>query len=105
MRVRASLRRICPSCSIVRRGRTVLVVCPANARHKQRQKGFSTLAAPPPAAAAATAATAASTSAPRALLAGAPPGTAVTVLGARLTAAGRGAGGALAAVALDADDL
>ena len=46
MRVRASLRRVCSSCKLVKRGRTVFVTCAANARHKQRQKTFSTLAGP-----------------------------------------------------------
>ena len=85
MRVRASLRRICPSCNIVRRGRTVLVVCPANARHKQRQKGFSTLSSAAAAAAAPPPLSLLPSVRP-ALLAGAPSGTAVSVLGARLTA-------------------
>ena len=44
MRVRCSLRRICASCRIVRRGSNVYVICPSNARHKQKQKNFSTSA-------------------------------------------------------------
>lgn len=55
MKVRATLKKICPSCKLVRRGRKQYVICPTNARHKQRQ-GFHTLAsdaaAAPPAAAA-----------------------------------------------------
>ncbi len=44
MKVRGSLRKICESCKMVKRGRKNYVVCGANARHKQRQ-GFATLAA------------------------------------------------------------
>lgn len=44
MKVRTAVKRICPSCKLVRRGRKQFVICGANARHKQRQ-GFSTLAA------------------------------------------------------------
>jgi len=36
MKVRASIRRICEKCKIVRRQGTVYVVCD-NPRHKQRQ--------------------------------------------------------------------
>jgi len=36
MKVRASVKRICEHCKIVRRKGTVLVVC-VNPRHKQRQ--------------------------------------------------------------------
>lgn len=43
MKVRATIRKICPSCKLVRRGRKQFVICPANARHKQRQ-GFGTWA-------------------------------------------------------------
>lgn len=43
MRVRSSLKKICKSCQIVKRGRNVYVICPANSRHKQRA-GFATLA-------------------------------------------------------------
>ena len=43
MKVRTAVKRICPSCKLVRRGRKQFVICPTNARHKQRQ-GFSTLA-------------------------------------------------------------
>jgi large subunit ribosomal protein L36 len=43
MKVRGTLRKICEQCKLVRRGRKNLVICPANARHKQRQ-GFATLA-------------------------------------------------------------
>ncbi len=43
MKVRSSIRKICPSCKLVRRGRKQFVICPANARHKQRQ-GLHTLA-------------------------------------------------------------
>ena len=44
MKVRATLKKICASCKLVRRGRKQFVICAANARHKQRQ-GFATLAA------------------------------------------------------------
>ncbi|MBM82824.1 MAG: 50S ribosomal protein L36 [Planctomycetaceae bacterium] len=37
MKVRASIKRICESCKIVRRKGKIYVVCPANPRHKQRQ--------------------------------------------------------------------
>ncbi len=36
MKVRASVKRICDKCKVVRRKGTVVVVC-ANPRHKQRQ--------------------------------------------------------------------
>ncbi len=36
MKVRASVRRICSKCKIVRRRRVVRVIC-ENPRHKQRQ--------------------------------------------------------------------
>jgi len=36
VKVRASVRRICESCKIVRRKRVVRVIC-KNPRHKQRQ--------------------------------------------------------------------
>jgi len=36
MKVRASVRRICESCKIVRRKGTVRVIC-TNPKHKQRQ--------------------------------------------------------------------
>ncbi|MGO8703580.1 MAG: 50S ribosomal protein L36 [Candidatus Brocadiia bacterium] len=36
MKVRASVKRICESCKIVRRRRVVRVIC-KNPRHKQRQ--------------------------------------------------------------------
>ncbi len=37
MKVRASVKRICESCKIVRRRGVVYVVCSSNPRHKQRQ--------------------------------------------------------------------
>ena len=37
MKVKASVKKICPKCKIVRRKNRVMVVCTANARHKQRQ--------------------------------------------------------------------
>ena len=36
MKVRASVRRICAKCKIIRRGRVVRVIC-TNPKHKQRQ--------------------------------------------------------------------
>jgi large subunit ribosomal protein L36 len=36
MKVRASVKRICDKCKIVRRGRVVRVIC-TNQKHKQRQ--------------------------------------------------------------------
>ncbi|MBK8976468.1 MAG: 50S ribosomal protein L36 [Planctomycetes bacterium] len=37
MKVRASVRKICESCRIVRRKGIVRVICTADPRHKQRQ--------------------------------------------------------------------
>ena len=37
MKVKASVKKICPKCKVVRRKGRVMVVCTANARHKQRQ--------------------------------------------------------------------
>jgi large subunit ribosomal protein L36 len=37
MKVKASVKKICPKCKVVRRKARVMVVCTANARHKQRQ--------------------------------------------------------------------
>ncbi|NEP56135.1 MAG: 50S ribosomal protein L36 [Symploca sp. SIO2G7] len=36
MKVRASVRRICEKCRIIRRNSRVMVICP-NPKHKQRQ--------------------------------------------------------------------
>ncbi|MGR3914687.1 MAG: 50S ribosomal protein L36 [Gammaproteobacteria bacterium] len=36
MKVRASVKRMCRNCKIVRRGRVVRVIC-SDPRHKQRQ--------------------------------------------------------------------
>ncbi|MBN1526955.1 MAG: 50S ribosomal protein L36 [Candidatus Omnitrophica bacterium] len=36
MKVRSSVRKICPKCKVVRRKGTVMVIC-ANPKHKQRQ--------------------------------------------------------------------
>ena len=36
MKVRASVKKICKNCKIVRRRRVIYVIC-ADARHKQRQ--------------------------------------------------------------------
>jgi large subunit ribosomal protein L36 len=37
MKVRASIKRICEDCKIVRRRGIVFVICKKNPRHKQRQ--------------------------------------------------------------------
>ncbi len=37
MKVKASVKKICAKCQIVRRGGVVRVICKANPRHKQRQ--------------------------------------------------------------------
>jgi large subunit ribosomal protein L36 len=37
MKVRASVKKMCDQCKIVRRERVVRVICAAKPRHKQRQ--------------------------------------------------------------------
>ncbi|MCU0723028.1 MAG: 50S ribosomal protein L36 [Planctomycetes bacterium] len=37
MKVRASVKRICENCKIIRRKGIVRVICKANPNHKQRQ--------------------------------------------------------------------
>jgi large subunit ribosomal protein L36 len=37
MKVRASVKRVCEQCKIVRRKGRVYVICASNPRHKQRQ--------------------------------------------------------------------
>lgn len=37
MKVRASVKKVCVKCKVVRRKGVVRVICPANPRHKQRQ--------------------------------------------------------------------
>jgi len=37
MKVRASVKKICDKCSVVRRKGVVRVICTSNPRHKQRQ--------------------------------------------------------------------
>jgi large subunit ribosomal protein L36 len=37
MKVRASVKRICENCKIVRRKGRIYVICSSNQRHKQRQ--------------------------------------------------------------------
>jgi large subunit ribosomal protein L36 len=44
MKVRAAVKRMCDSCTLVRRGKVVRVICKSDPRHKQRQ-GLATLAA------------------------------------------------------------
>ena len=61
MKVRASVKRLCGFCKVVKRRGIVFIHCTANPKHKQRQ-GFSTIAEaaascvhlpPPPSASAA----------------------------------------------------
>jgi large subunit ribosomal protein L36 len=37
MKVRASVKRICENCKVVKRRGRVYVICKSNPRHKQRQ--------------------------------------------------------------------
>ncbi|MCC6465856.1 MAG: 50S ribosomal protein L36 [Planctomycetes bacterium] len=37
MKVKASVKRMCEACKIIRRKGVVRVICSKNARHKQRQ--------------------------------------------------------------------
>jgi large subunit ribosomal protein L36 len=37
MKVRASVKKICDKCKVVKRKGVVRIICPANPRHKQRQ--------------------------------------------------------------------
>ncbi|MDQ8039001.1 MAG: 50S ribosomal protein L36 [Rickettsiella sp.] len=37
MKVRASVKKICRNCKIVKRRKALRVICSAEARHKQRQ--------------------------------------------------------------------
>jgi large subunit ribosomal protein L36 len=37
MKVRASVKKICDKCKVIKRKGTVRVICSANPRHKQRQ--------------------------------------------------------------------
>ena len=37
MKVRASVKRRCDSCKIIRRNRVVMVICSKDPKHKQRQ--------------------------------------------------------------------
>ena len=46
MKVRSALKQMCKKCKIIKRGKKQLVICPENARHKQRQ-AFSTMTASP----------------------------------------------------------
>lgn len=113
MKIRSTLKRICPSCKLVRRGRKQFVICAANARHKQRQ-GFHTLTDAALAVTSVNAAAAAATGVPAlasgplaGFYAGAPLVAAMPSLGLRLRA-GAGASDALAALqavgSADADD-
>ncbi|KAL6636686.1 hypothetical protein ACP70R_024258 [Stipagrostis hirtigluma subsp. patula] len=60
MKVRASVKRLCSFCKVVKRRGIVFIQCKANPKHKQRQ-GYSTVAEaalllPPPASGSASAA-------------------------------------------------
>lgn len=37
MKVRASVKKVCENCKVIRRKGTVRVICKSNPRHKQRQ--------------------------------------------------------------------
>lgn len=37
MKVQASVKKICRNCKVVKRKRSVIVICKAEPRHKQRQ--------------------------------------------------------------------
>ena len=37
MKVRASVKKICDKCKVIRRKGVVRVICPSNPKHKQRQ--------------------------------------------------------------------
>ncbi|QJC38174.1 50S ribosomal protein L36 [Enterobacteriaceae endosymbiont of Donacia marginata] len=37
MKVRASIKKICRNCKIIRRNRVIYVVCKTDPKHKQRQ--------------------------------------------------------------------
>jgi large subunit ribosomal protein L36 len=37
MKVRASVKKICKNCKVVRRQGVIRILCPSNPRHKQRQ--------------------------------------------------------------------
>ena len=37
MKVRASVRKICDQCKVIRRHGVIRVICSSNPRHKQRQ--------------------------------------------------------------------
>jgi large subunit ribosomal protein L36 len=37
MKVRASVKKICDKCKVVKRKGVVRIICSANSRHKQRQ--------------------------------------------------------------------
>jgi large subunit ribosomal protein L36 len=112
MKIRSTLKRICPSCKLVRRGRKQFVICAANARHKQRQ-GFHTLtdaalaAASSPLVAVAAGVPAAVSGPLAGFYAGAPLVAAMPALGLRLRGEGAAADALAALQALgsaDADD-
>ena len=37
MKVRASVKKICDKCKVIKRKGIVRIICPGNPRHKQRQ--------------------------------------------------------------------
>ncbi len=38
MKVRASVKKICPHCKIIKRAGVIRVICKVNPRHKQKQR-------------------------------------------------------------------
>ncbi|MDH5720375.1 MAG: 50S ribosomal protein L36 [Spirochaetia bacterium] len=38
MKVRTSVKKICPTCRVIKRKGVVRVICKSNPKHKQRQK-------------------------------------------------------------------
>ena len=42
--MRTSVKRMCPACRVVKRKGVVRVTCSENPKHKQRQKGYHTMA-------------------------------------------------------------
>lgn len=37
MKVKASVKKICPNCKVVKRKGTIRIICSKNPKHKQRQ--------------------------------------------------------------------
>jgi len=38
MKVKVSVKKVCPHCKVIRRHGTIRVICKVNPRHKQRQR-------------------------------------------------------------------